>query len=371
MSETAATVRRHIACLLVILLICLPTGYAIAKQAADDEGTAFRVERDVRHLSVSIAVFDPGIPPDESAHNRLEVYPRIREIESLFLPFVLRETLVRTTDWGAVRVVPEPELSAELLISGTITQSDGENLTVHIVAIDASGRVWIDKPYSDVDRTSRGRESGNSGMSGYQELYDKIARDLRVARSELDNKALRNIVEISLLRYAGHLVPSVFGDYLRNEPDGSFSIYRLPAENDPIIERIERIRNVEYVMTDAVDKKFKELHAEIAFTYDLWRKYRREYAQYKRDEAMYTQFSTSDDPPGSYEAVLRRYNNYKWARLGKQEQEAWAEGFNNEVGPTVEAVEARVAELDGWVDQHYAEWDRMLSELFQLESAVE
>jgi hypothetical protein len=356
--------------LIIASLLCLSAHVAIAQQTLPD-ASAPQNERDVRQLSVSIAVFDPGIPEDESTHRRLEVFPRIRQIESLFLPFVLRETLLQTRQWGAVRVVPEPDIAAELLVSGTILRSDGENLILHLHVVDSSGRIWIDKPYSGIDTMSRGRDSANSGMSGYQDLYDRIAADMRSARDNLDEKSLQNIVEISLLRYAGHLVPSVFADYLRSEPDGAFRINRLPAENDPIIERIERIRNVEYVLTDAVDTKFEELHAEIAFTYDLWRKYRREYAQYQRDEAAYSLTSTSNDPPGSYESLKKRYDNYKWTRLGKQEQEAWAEGFNNEVGPTVEAVESRVAELEGWVDQHYAEWDRMLSELFLLESDVE
>ena len=79
----------------------------------------------------------------------------------------------------------------------------------------------------------------------------------------------------------------------------------------------------------------------------------------------------SDDPPGSFEAIKRSYDNYKWARLAEQEQDSWAEGFNNEVTPQIDAMESRVAELEGWVDQHYAEWDRMLSELFLLESGLD
>ena len=370
MSRLLVARNKHAGRLFVSLLLCLSAQVTVAQQAVAATNSPHD-GRDVRQLSISIAVFDPGIPADESTHRRLEVFPRIRQIESLFLPFVLRETLLRTRQWGAVRVVPEPDIAAELLVSGTILRSDGEILNLHLLVVDSSGRVWVDKPYSGIDTTSRGRDAANSGMSGYQDLYDRIAADIRAARDNLDEKSLQNVIEISLLRYAGHLVPSVFGDYLRSEPDGSFRINRLPAQNDPIIERIERIRNVEYVLTDAVDTKFEELHAEIAFTYDLWRKYRREYAQYQRDEAAHALTSTSDDPPGSYESLKKRYDNYKWARLGKQEQEDWAEGFNNEVGPTVEAVESRVAELEGWVDQHYAEWDRMLSELFLLESDVE
>ncbi len=51
------------------------------------------VGRDVSKLDVSIAVFDPGVPADPSLHRDLDVFPRIRKIESLFLPFILRGAL--------------------------------------------------------------------------------------------------------------------------------------------------------------------------------------------------------------------------------------------------------------------------------------
>ena len=49
--------------------------------------------RELSKLNVAVAVFDPGIPEDISIHRDLDVFPRIRKIEALFLPFVLRDTL--------------------------------------------------------------------------------------------------------------------------------------------------------------------------------------------------------------------------------------------------------------------------------------
>jgi hypothetical protein len=104
--------------------------------------------RDVSKLNVAVAVFDPGIPEDISVHRDLDVFPRIRKIEALFLPFVLRDTLARTGVWGAVRVVPEPDESAELLVTGTIVSSDGNMLELHVLATDAGGRVWLDRSFA-------------------------------------------------------------------------------------------------------------------------------------------------------------------------------------------------------------------------------
>jgi hypothetical protein len=307
-------------------------------------------------LNVSIAMFDPGIPADRSTHRALEVFPRVRKIEALYLPFVLRTVLSEQREWGAIRVVPDSDIAAELLISGAIVRSDGNVLVLHIRAVDARGHVWVDRNFS--------------GGTENEYLYDEIATSLLAERSNLDGKALRDIVEISLLRYAQLLAPAAFDDYLQENPDATFTVRRLPASNDPMVARIERIRGVEYVFTDAVDAKFRELSADVETVYDLWREYRRKFNQFQREESLRAQTFESDAERGSYEAILERYEHYKWDRQAAEEQEKWAVGFENEMGPTITAIEERVAELEGWVEERYSEWQRILAELFELETAL-
>ena len=308
-------------------------------------------------LNVSIAVFDPGIPEDMALHRDLQVFPKIREIESLFLPLVLRQALVDSGEWGAVRVIPEADPAAELSITGSISRSDGGTLEVTIVAVDASGHEWINQTYASVD--------------GYQLLNDDIARDLLHTRGIFDAKALSNIVNISLLRYAEALAPEAFDGYIEKGEDGQFRLVRLPAENDPMMARIHRVRGVEYVMTDAIDEKFNELHAEIESVYDVWREYRQWSYKFKADEAQRNAARSSNYESGSYEALRRAYDDYRMDRLAAQEQEKWIVGFDNEVGPVIERIETRVAELNGWVEDGYLEWGRILEELFEIESGLE
>lgn len=325
-------------------ILCLPLQQALAED-----------DRDVSALNISVAIFDPGIPADRSLHRDLQVFPRVREIESLFLPFVLREALVDANEWGAVRVVPEYDVAAELLVTGTIIKSDGEALELQIRAVDASGNVWLDQSFTGTLQ---------------QNLYVDFVASLLTARNVHDEKALRDIVEISLLRYAQQLAPAAFVDYLQSAPDGTFSINRLPASNDPMLERIERIRGVEYVFTDAVDAKFRELSADIETVYAVWREYRKKFAQYQAEEATRIKNAKNTAPRGSFEAISSHYENYKWDRQAAQEQEKWAIGFENEMGPTIAAIETRVAELEGWVADRYDEWRRILAELFELETEL-
>jgi len=334
-------IRLWAACLAMFVLTCIP---------AQDARSAVP-------LNVSIAAFDPGVPEDQSLHRDLEIFPRIREIEAMILPFALRQALFETGEWGAVRIVPEPDDDAELNITGSIGQSDGQNLELAIRAVDAGGRVWLEKAFT--------------GSPESKQLYTAIAAELADARAQLTEKTLSNVVEISLLRYSIRLAPSAFAGYLAQADDGTFVIERLPASNDPMLARIKLVRETEYVITDAVDEKFQELYAEIASVHELWRKYRRKNVEYQNANASRALETRSDAPRGSYEAIKNLYDNYKRDRIIAQERDSLAVAFNNEVGPKVEAMEARVAELKVWVDRKYAEWYRLLEGIFEAETAQE
>ena len=321
-------------------------------------------------LNVSIAVFDPGVPADRSLHRDMKIFPRIRSVEARFLPFVLRETLVGTGEWGAVRVVTEPDPAAEIAMSGTIIESDGEQLVLRVRAVDATGRLWFDRKFASSVTEEGEAPRYAENASPFQPLYDEISRVLSEARRHLDDRAIEHIAETSLLRYAVELAPSAFGQYLEEDEQGMYSLRRLPARNDPMLDRIERIRLTEYVITDTVDAKFRELHEEIASTYALWREYRRKSLEYEKQNARRAEKTGSDAPRGSYEAIKNLYDNYKWDRVTAQEQDRLAVAFDNEVGPVVEAMETRIDELESWVDAKYAEWHRLLEELFEVEAEL-
>ncbi len=327
--------------------VALATALAGAARAADDA---------VR-LDVSIAAFDPGVPADTARYRDLGVFPRIREIESVLLPFALRDRLAATGEWGAVRVVPEPDAEAELLVTGRILRSDGEALELSIRAVDATGRVWVERAFA--------------GPAGAPEIYAAIAAALAEARAALDSEARETIAMVSLLRYASWLAPTAFRGYLGQAPAGTFTLRRLPARDDPMLARIRRVRETEFVITDAIDAKFKELYGEIGAVYDVWREYRRKNLEYQARSAERAQSRGTNAPRGSFEALKAQYDDYKWTRVVAQEQDRLAVAFDNEVGHKVEAMEVRVAELEAWVDRKYAEWHRILEALFEAETAIE
>jgi hypothetical protein len=79
-------------------------------------------------LDVGIVVFDTGIPDDPAA-DVPGAFPRLREAEARFFPYHLKNTMQDSGYWGVVRVVPAPSASSDLLVFGTIRQSDGISST--------------------------------------------------------------------------------------------------------------------------------------------------------------------------------------------------------------------------------------------------
>lgn len=350
-----------------ILLACVIAAAAPAAHAQSD-AVLVATTSDGTALNVTIPVFDPGIPADPSVFRDLQVFPRIRQIEAKLMPFLLRETLVESQQWGAVRVATKPEAVAEVQLFGTIVRSDGNWLDLHIRAVDATGNIWVDKVFSARANEESVTQQSDKGATEFQAIYAEIATELAAARDRLGDAAVSNIKGTSLMRYASELAPTAFSGFLEQTDDGTWRVLRLPARNDPMFIRIETIRNTEFLITDTVDTKFRELNANLARTYRVWREYRRKLVDYEAENVRFADAKPDDSDRGSWESIKHQYDAYKYDRVTAQEQDRLAVAFNNEVTATVDAMEIRVAELDGWVEQGYREWRSLLEDLFEVET---
>ncbi len=319
-------------------------------------------------LNVTIPVFDPGIPDDPSVYRDQQVFPRIRQIEAKLMPFLLREKLVESDQWGAVRVVTEPDQAAELQLFGTIVRSDGDWLDLRIRAVDAAGHTWLDKVFSGQANDESVAHQGDKNTPEFQAIYSEIAVELAAMRAQIGDEAVANIKGTSLILYASELAPSAFSGYLEQNDDGSWQLLRLPARSDPMLRRIEMIRNTENLITDTVDAKFREFSADLTYTYRVWREYRRKFVEYKVEDVRFAESRAGEFDPGSWESIKHQYDAYKFHRYTAQEQDRLAVAFNTEVAATVERMESRVDELEDWVEHGYIEWRGLLEELHDVET---
>ena len=336
----------------VVLLLCLL--FAVVVRA--DEAL----------LDVGVVLFDSGIPEDESLHSELNVFPRIREAEAQYLPVTLRRELEDSGQWGVVRVVPEPGPLSELTVQGLIVESNGLRQRIHFNVVDAVGRVWIDQIYS-LQRAQTAVPQAGEPFAG---LYRRLAADMLAFRQQLDGRSLRQIRSVALMRYAQSLSPEAFADYLTVDEQGIYRLLRLPATGDPMMKRVERIRNQEYLFIDNVDEQFGELHDEMASTYSLWLQYDQEQSLFQEGFEERAASRERHGKSGSFSAMQQTYFAYRNFRIQEQDLDDLALGFNNEVEPTIVETSGQVFKLTGTLDSQYAEWRNILRQIFAIETGL-
>lgn len=263
----------HLVSRILLVAVCLSVlGGCVSQSVKHVNATrAVHAEREIPSaelLDINIAVFDPGYT--EPVEEDSGIFPQVRKAEAGYIPYRLRETLQSTGHWGPVRVVPGTDTNSELLITGKIIESNGRDLELTVRAEDASGRVWLDKNYSETAASLSYSDSDPSEMDPFQDLYNRIANDLLKARKQLSSKQLRDIRTLAFLRFADDLAPDAFADYLR-ENNGQFSVKGLPAQSDPNVQRVNKIRERDYRLVDALDQHYYIFSEQIQSPYDEWR----------------------------------------------------------------------------------------------------
>ncbi|MGV3593060.1 MAG: hypothetical protein ACO1PZ_15335, partial [Gammaproteobacteria bacterium] len=223
-------------------------------------------------LDIGIGIFDPGL--DDIAPNREELtFADVRLAETQYVSYMLAQTLQTSGDWGAVRVVPGDLSHYDLAITGMILQSDGERMILQVKVTDATGKVWIDKEYDEVvsqfsydPRVTRNRDS-------FQGLYNKIANDILAYRQQnMKPEDLANIRTIGRIKFAQGFAPQVFDQYLATDRNGITSVTRLPASNDPLLTRIDNIRERDYLFIDTLQDHYGNYYRQMAGPYNEFRR---------------------------------------------------------------------------------------------------
>ena len=319
-------------------------------------------------LDVGLLVFDPGIPGDEAQHGRLGVFPEIRKAEAKYMPVLLRDVLIESGEWGVVRVLPRALASSELLVTGSILRSDGRRLELRVTARDATGEPWLDKVYSGV----AGPADYPVPTPGdpYLEVYRQIGSDLSAAGRQKSPAQLAAIREVALMRYATDLAPETFAAYLVGAAEGRYRLVRLPANDDPMLERVLRIREQEYRFIDTVDEQYVTLFENMAPTYNLWRQFGGEQADYREELERRLRTRGKQGRPGSFAALQQTYNAYRQSKMQEQDLDELARGFNNEVAPTEMEASGTVFKLTGSLETQYNDWRDILRRIFALETGL-
>jgi hypothetical protein len=246
-------------------------------------------------LNVRIEAFDPGqLPTDANASKGLSM--DIRRAESYYVANQLKAAMQRSGHWGQVRVIPRGARDGEVTVRGKILESDGEILKLSVEVQDAAGVRWFSRTYeSVVDAAAYARaEPGRS--DAFQDMYHRIANDIAAYRKQIDQPTVDELRRVSELRFGSEFSPQTYGSHLRRneqpaqrddllgrltaafardpKPSERSPVYvadSLPAREDPIVQRVDRIRTRDDYLTDTLDQQYDELARTLASPYANWR----------------------------------------------------------------------------------------------------
>ena len=344
-------------------------------------------------LDIGIGIFQPGL--DDVPRNREELtFSDVRMAETYFSSYQLAQALQNSGNWGVVRVVPGRLESVDLAITGTILQSDGETMRVQVHVQDSTGMTWIDKEYEEVVSKYSYDPRMRRSEDAFQGLFNKIANDLLAYKQRNISAAdAVNIRTVSKIQFARDFAPQVFDEYLAENRNGILEVKRLPAQNDPILNRIENIRERDFLYVDALQDYYSNFvrQMEVPYTefrrmsYDEVMKMDRLAADARRNMIMGVAAiigglaATQSNNAAAYYSSPVILASGGWLikdAFDKGDEralhvEALAELGNSlemELAPQTIELEERTITLSGSVEAQYEQWREILADIYANET---
>jgi hypothetical protein len=346
-------------------------------------------------IDVGILVFETKELTPEAAKNE-GTSVDIRKAESHFMPYHLKNTLQQSGHWGAIQVIPAETNSIDLLVRGKILESNGQKLVLEIDVVDATGKRWFKRTYSAKAEASSYSGTKVGEKDAYQNLYNTIANDMAEYKKNQSVADIKTIRTVSKLKFAREFAPDAFNGYLDQDKEGRFIIKRLPADNDPMMERLLKIREREYMYVDTLNRQYDGFYHKMWPSYENWRQLnlteREAMGKIKR-EAMTKQLLgalliAGAIAAGSQNSNIGRaiapamvimggqvfisgWNVSKEAEIHSSAIEELSESFGNEMQPVTMEFEGKQYELTGSAEEQFKHWKQLLRQIYYAETGFE
>ena len=341
-------------------------------------------------LDVGVILFDPGVVDLNS--NDAD-YSSVRQSEAVWFTSQLKQTLDKSNAWGLVRALPRNNLGLDVYVNGTLIESNGEVIRLLVSAQDSTGRVWFSKEYDQRASAYAYNPEVNLPGDPFQATFNEIANDMFNFRANLSNAELLNIRSVSKVLFARDFVPDAFNEFVVVDEAGQLSLARIPADNDPMIQRVERIRSRNDLFLDVVQDYYRTFNNKMNAPYQEWRKlsykevlYARQLKEQGRKEkiaglvaiaggiAAATSSNSRTGRVAGQVGILAGARIFGNSFLKTEEalghsstlRELGA-SLESELEPSIVDLQDRSVTLSGTVDDQYQEWRRILGEMFRLE----
>jgi hypothetical protein len=346
-------------------------------------------------MDVGIMVFESAELTPEKAEKE-GTNADIRKAESHFIPYHLKNTLQQSGHWGAIQVVPAETNSVDLLVKGKIIESNGEILAVEIEVVDATAKTWFKKTYRE--EASEYAYGGNQAGSrdAYQNLYNTIANDMAKFKMKLTPTEIATIRNVSKLKFAQEFAPDAYEGYLKKDKKNRLSINRLPAYNDPMMERLLKIREREYMYVDTLNHQYDQFYNSMWPSYENWRQLNlseRKAMRKIKNEALTRQLigallvagaivAGSRDSTAARavapamaivggQVIISGFNVSKEAEIHSAAIQELSESFGDEMQPVTMEFEGQQYELTGSAEEQFKRWKELLRQIYFAETGFE
>jgi hypothetical protein len=347
---------------------------------------------DAELLDVGVVILDPGI---SSVEDEEQVYPEVRRAEATFMATELADVLTEQGGWGAVRVVPDERQFSDLLVRGTILQSDGEALELKIRVSDARGTLWLDKRYTGITSRYAYEQGTRTKQDPFLSVYRMIANDMLAAFQRLPADERTTIRRVAEMRFARDFANGAFADYLNEDPSGQVTLRRLPSEEDPMLARVRGLRQRHYVFVDTLQGHYTGFSDDMYTPYQEWRK-----ASYEETVALreleneakremiaggaailagivaqssgssMTRSAGAIGVVGGGALLKRGLEKRAESNIHSLALEELGQSLDAEITPRVIELEDRTVRLTGNVEDQYDQWRELLADIYAAELAA-
>jgi hypothetical protein len=342
-------------------------------------------------LDVSIPTLNDGLYLTDEDDT---VFPEVRFAEAIYFANQLAKVMEKSGAWGAIRVTPNDQVITDVYITGTILHSDGETLELSVIVRDTKGQEWFAKTYKKVaGKLAYDRKSRNNLGDPFQNLFISIANDVLVYREKLVTKAVLDLRSISELRFAKQFSSDAFSEYLSEDKKGILTLERLPAQDDELLTRVQKIRQRDYLYIDTMQDYYDGFSQQMHFSYQEFRqssydsvvKARQLNRQGTRrivagigsilagingrtqaDSRIAADASTATAAVGGFILKSGLEKKQKSAEYDESVAEMGS-SLEAEIVPQVIALEDRTVTLTGTVQAQYTQWQELMAKIYQQE----
>lgn len=228
-------------------------------------------------LVIGIADFEYTAPKDaideQSDIAELEIpeiHPEVASAERFYFPKSIKETLERTGYFEEVFITPRPSETMNIVLTGELIESNGRRAAMRVTATDASGKKLFSNTYKFTTEEFHFNSSKKDEYDTYQAMFNAVANDIIAAYKKMTPEERQRLRDLSNVRFARDLAPDAFGGYLLVD-NGQYILVGLPAENDPLFEKVLYLKGVEYQFLSELDGFYSDLYETMWNPYLSWR----------------------------------------------------------------------------------------------------